>query len=143
MNIVLGIRSKHRRQLAEKSIQFFINELKLNRSRFNLTVISQKDLHKDEDAFGFVFHLDDREIAMILDSRMNYKNLVETIAHEMIHVKQIAKGTLKHYIKRGKIYRTWCGKKVKDVEYHRRPWELEAFRKEKELTYNFVHHISR
>jgi hypothetical protein len=53
-----------------------------------------------------------------------------TLAHEMVHVKQIAKGVLKSY--NGVSY--WRGKRVgKKVKYLYQPWEVEAFSKQELL----------
>lgn len=48
-----------------------------------------------------------------------------TLSHEMVHVKQMAKGTLKAS-KTGQHY--WAGKKYsKKLAYLDQPWEIEAF----------------
>jgi hypothetical protein len=139
MQVQVHMRQGHRRSLAEHSIAYFVRELGLERSRYTLTVVTEKDLQKEESAYGMVLRIDQRDIAMILDSRIAYKDMVETIAHEMVHVKQIARGTLDTVIRRGKIHQTWRGKRMDKLAYHRRPWEIEAFRRERELTNNFVY----
>jgi hypothetical protein len=48
-----------------------------------------------------------------------------TLAHEMVHVRQMAKGFLKTN-KNGSAI--WCGKKYsKKTKYLEQPWELDAF----------------
>jgi len=50
-----------------------------------------------------------------------------TLAHEMVHVKQLAKGVLKQ---RSNGH-TWAGKKYsKKTPYLDMPWEIEAFSKQ-------------
>lgn len=139
MELEISMRRGYRKFLTETAIRFFIKELGLERSRYSLIVTTDKTLHKDEDALGIVFRIGERDIAMILDSRVPYKDMVETIAHEMVHVKQIARGTLNTVFSRGQMFQTWKGKKADKIAYHRRPWELEAFRRERELTNNFVY----
>lgn len=139
MELEIAMRRGHRKFLTETAIRFFIKELGLERSRYSLIVTTDKTLHKDENALGLVFRIGERDIAMILDSRISYKDMVETIAHEMVHVKQIARGTLDTVISRGRMFQTWKGKRADNIAYHRRPWELEAFRRERELTNNFVY----
>ena len=48
-----------------------------------------------------------------------------TLAHELVHVKQLAKGVLKQ----GARYTTWAGKKYsnKTTPYLDMPWEIQAF----------------
>jgi hypothetical protein len=141
MNFEVAIKSSHRRNLVEACVKFFIKELGLERSRYCLTVMSEKGLKSSEDAQGIVFRIDERELAMLVDSRLSYKDLVETIAHEMVHVRQMARGTLKTAVSRGKTHQIWRGKKMRDVAYHRRPWEIEAFQLERLLVNNFVYDL--
>jgi hypothetical protein len=58
------------------------------------------------------------------------RNLVElglTLAHEMVHVKQLAKGLLKQK----RSGHTWLGKMYgKTTPYLDMPWEIEAFSKQ-------------
>jgi hypothetical protein len=74
---------------------------------------------------------------MILDSRLPTQQLIQTIAHEMVHVKQIARGRLQTRFVKKKLINVWYGKEytADDLIYYQRPWELEAFRQERELAY--------
>lgn len=50
-----------------------------------------------------------------------------TLAHEMVHVKQLSRGYLR--VKNGARY--WCGKRYrKNHRYMASPWELDAFSKQ-------------
>jgi tRNA uridine 5-carbamoylmethylation protein Kti12 len=52
-------------------------------------------------------------------------NMATTLAHEMVHVRQLAKGMLKYLPNESKI---WMGKKfTKKTKYLDQPWELDAF----------------
>ena len=65
-----------------------------------------------------------------IDNRMGRRKVLLNLAHEMVHVKQIAKG---HYagkcLRNGKVVPTWKGKVVQ-AKYLDRPWEIEAFKRE-------------
>jgi hypothetical protein len=51
----------------------------------------------------------------------------------MVHVKQYVRGQYRGITSRnGKMKRIWLGKQYK-VSYMKRPWEIEAFRRETEL----------
>lgn len=64
-------------------------------------------------------------IVVIVKPRKNLKDVGLTLAHEMVHVKQLAKGTLKTPNKGSYI---WAGKRYsKKTEYLSMPWEIEAF----------------
>jgi len=67
-------------------------------------------------------------IVVILKPRRNLKDVGLTLAHEMVHVKQLAKGQLKTR-KTGSY--VWAGKRYgKKTEYLSMPWEIEAFSKQ-------------
>ena len=68
---------------------------------------------------------------MNLDSRLNTYDLVETIAHEMVHIKQKVLGQLRYEGR--STY--WLGKKVicSKINYYDQPWEQEAWSKQKLL----------
>jgi hypothetical protein len=52
-------------------------------------------------------------------------NMATTLAHEMVHVRQLAKGMLKYLPNENKI---WMGKRYnKKTKYLDQPWELDAF----------------
>lgn len=60
---------------------------------------------------------------------LRLRNLLETVAHEMVHVKQFARGELYESNRLGK--HRWQGKWLqKDPEYWDRPWEIEAHGRE-------------
>jgi hypothetical protein len=75
-----------------------------------------------------------REFTMRVDCTQSYQAMLETVAHEMVHVKQYARGELKD-LSRSNKYCKWHGKEVnyKSVHYYDQPWEIEAHGREKGL----------
>jgi hypothetical protein len=77
----------------------------------------------------------DKEHKIIIDHN---SDIFETLAHELVHVKQIA---TKQYQQRwwksdGQLHTRWEGKELgpkTSIPYRERPWEIEAFEKEKVL----------
>jgi len=62
---------------------------------------------------------------VIIKPHRNLKEIGLTLAHELVHVKQMAKGTLKS-TKNGS--QVWAGKTYsKKTAYLSMPWEIEAF----------------
>ena len=62
---------------------------------------------------------------VIIKPHRNLKEIGLTLAHELVHVKQMAKGTLKSAKNGAHI---WAGKKYsKKTAYLNMPWEVEAF----------------
>lgn len=131
MNVVVDMRKSGRKEMIEGCINLFIRELKLEKSKATLFVFSRKDFEKETTAAGMVYPYDNGIITMELDSRLCMDKLIHTIAHEMVHVRQIAKGQLSYQGK--KIF--WKGQRVypKRMSYYDHPWEIDAWRNEKVL----------
>ena len=131
MNVVIDMRKSDRKEVIEACIALFIRELKLEKSKSTLFVFSRKNFENETGAAGMVYPYADGLITMDLDSRMSLDKLIQTLAHEMVHVKQIARGQLKYVGK--KIF--WKGERVypKKMSYYNHPWEIDAWRNEKVL----------
>lgn len=128
MDIEVIITSKVTRGLIDTLARFYANELKLDRSKYQLTIFTVPKLAKTENIAGNVTLIGDKNIVLALDSRLNVNKLIETVAHEMVHVKQIVRGQLKQVITRnGRSYYTWMGKRYNNLDYFELPWEIEAY----------------
>jgi hypothetical protein len=61
---------------------------------------------------------------VVIKPHRNLKEIGITLAHEMVHVRQLAKGILKQH----KSCNIWAGKKYgKKTAYLDMPWEIDAF----------------
>ena len=131
MNVVVDMRKSGRKEMIEGCITLFIKELKLEKSKATLFVFSRKGFEKETTAAGMVYPYAKDIITIELDSRLGMDKLIHTIAHEMVHVRQIAKGQLSYQGK--KIF--WKGQRVyqKRMSYYNHPWEIDAWRNEKVL----------
>jgi hypothetical protein len=71
-----------------------------------------------------------REFTIIVNKKLNKKTTLIALAHEMVHVKQYAKGELKDYLRNDKV--KWCGKVYcfSKIKYWSSPWEKEAYKKD-------------
>ena len=128
MEYLIETKSKRVRTLFEAIVPRMLKELKLTRSRKTLLIkVSNKDLDGQE---GATAPLDMIDAYVVLIKPKNLKDMGITLAHEMIHVKQLAKGTLKQVD--GVNY--WKGKRYrKNHKYLNLPWEIEAFSKQELL----------
>lgn len=81
------------------------------------------------NAYGYCLSTDRRNFELEIRKGMNLFDLIATVCHEMVHVKQYAKDELKETWDGHK----WKSKKVGDVDYMDQPWEKEAFRLEESL----------
>lgn len=126
---VQGFKGRKYRNLVAFA-QSYIEQLNLNKSAGKLFILQDES----PDALGRAIDTGFGEYIIFLSPKMNLPTLLQTLAHEMVHIKQYAKGHLK--IKNLGV--KWCGKMYKYSDNHAysaRPWELEAMRKEVVLYY--------
>lgn len=134
MKIVTVNRNPIRRDFLTSIATFYSHQLNLQNSKFELEIYSVKNLRKTDSINGVVSHIAPKKLTMLIDSDLKNQKLFETLAHEMIHVKQFARGQIKFYTSRnGKRYAKWHGKTHRKTDYYDCPWEIEAFSKERIL----------
>jgi hypothetical protein len=75
---------------------------------------------------------------VIIMMNHNKYSLLSTLAHEMIHVKQMANKELE--IDQEKNVKKWKGVDHTFTPYNKQPWEIEAFKNEEKLARKFVQH---
>jgi hypothetical protein len=126
---VIG-RKSATKALIEKSSLFLANELKLDNSTYTLLIMTERGMAKKDGCRGVVSKIGPKCLTMIIDSGLCLERLIITLAHEMVHVKQYARGQ----VKASKSCKThyWMGKNVRK-SYYEQPWEIEAFSKERVL----------
>jgi hypothetical protein len=109
------------RQYIESVLPSMLTQLGLNRSRRLLVIKVDSDLTE----LGTTVPLTGIDtFLVVLKPTKNWVNLGVTLAHELTHVAQFAKGLLKPTAKG----RTWKGKFYKaDHPYLDQPWEIQAF----------------
>lgn len=106
-----------------------------------VTIIVSK-FEDDEAGFrGFAEYEDcnirPREFLVSLNKTLSEEELMLTLAHEMVHVKQSARGERQERHKGGyKV--TWKGVDHTKTPYSKQPWEREAYRLEKKLLKEYV-----
>jgi hypothetical protein len=123
MDFVVEARSQKTKQFFEAILPSMIRQLKLENSRKLLMVKVDRI-----DTQGVTIPIDDIDTYLVVvnpASRITDMGL--TLAHEMVHVKQMAKGILKSVAKG----QTWGGKLyTKKTKYLDQPWEQDAFAKQ-------------
>jgi Zn-dependent peptidase ImmA (M78 family) len=131
MDIQFNLRKSATSAFITNTILFFEQELKLKKSTWSMGVFTKRGMAKETNARGYVSKIGPKHLIMVLDSSLDTERMVLTIAHEMVHAKQYARGQLKNIPDRLQT-KYWMGKKV-NKRYHEQPWELEAFGKERVL----------
>ena len=140
---VKGVRSKKIQRTIKSAAEFYGSKLLSKRlaGTIDVTICLKRKL--DDDAEGFCqFERIDKgikffEIEILRD--LPIENLLVTLAHEMVHLKQFASGELKPYCIPANIT-NFKGKTVNEdlIDYWDLPWEIEAHGRERGLFYRFA-----
>lgn len=143
MEIQVICRNEERREFIDSCARFFAKSLNLSGSTYTVTIQSVYRLRQKRNSNGEVYRSDHRDIHVSLDSRLPMSQLLLTLAHEMVHVKQIARGQYSGKIARnGRLQAQWCGKVVK-AKYEDRPWEIEAFSRQVGLVEELLKYVAK
>ena len=121
INVVGG--SNSQKKHAQSMVEFCVKTLMPRMRTLDITV----RLCKPQGAMGYCLETDNnRTFEIELDKTQSMRNLLETLAHEMVHVKQYARREL------NPIVDCWMGKTYnpKKVSYWDLPWEIEAHGRE-------------
>lgn len=132
---VIG-RISYKLKLVSTQVHWTIEDLGLSNSKLKLEVIAKPGLRKTHGANGLTGRQGD-VLGFALDTQLPVPQIFATVAHEMIHIKQMAKGKLRYEFRGKKEQVIWCGKKMNDLPYFERPWEIEAFGKQEILARRF------
>ena len=92
-------------------------------------------LNSPKDAIGYCLETENnRTFEIEIDRSQKLRPLLETVAHEMVHVKQFARREMHPSMD------TWYGKTYnpKKVSYWDLPWEIEAHGREVGLFVRWV-----
>ena len=125
-SVVVEGGNKTQREICEKVVHYMITQL-MPRMRTLDIEVQLKNL--TGDAVGFcMMEENNRMFTIEADKKMGIKDLVTTICHEMIHVKQyVRKEMTDNLVEGGQA--TWRGRKVNpNTKYYDLPWEKEAYR---------------
>jgi hypothetical protein len=113
--------SSKKRKFVEAILPSIIEQLGLSNSRKAVLV----RLESDCEGMGMTVPVDLLDsYVVVIQSKMSIKDVGLTLAHEMVHVRQMAKGILKTI--NGTHH--WAGKRyTKRTKYLDQPWEQDAF----------------
>jgi hypothetical protein len=136
MSITIIGGNTNQKKHVESIVEFCIQ--KLMPRMYNLEITIKLKSLKKQDAYGFCMadpegsaeRLDrPREFELEIERTLPMRKLLETVAHEMVHVKQYARGELYQGSRIAK--HRWQGKWVSNnVNYWDQPWEIEAHGRE-------------
>ena len=122
---ISGVKKKVLKNEIKEALHFFAKELKVK--DYHDVTVSVKAMRK-MDALGYcsIKHYDDEDriSTILMEVKLNQgrDEMINTLAHEMVHVKQYITGELSEDLD------VWKGKKINsdDIDYDDQPWEIEA-----------------
>lgn len=125
MEYLVKTRSARTKKFIEAIMPSMIEQLRLENSRKTVLIEIGKSAGDANDGMTVPLPAIDAYVVSIKPGK--WQDVGITLAHEMVHVKQLAKGILK--AEKGVKY--WRGKKFsKKTKYLDTPWEQEAFAKQ-------------
>ena len=133
--IITGSTKKVREAVAD--VAYFVHKKLMPRQKnITVTIELKRNLAEKEGAFGWCMDEGDKEYTVTVDSSQDLPTLLQTVCHEMVHVKQYARGEHTQ-LARG-VFRWKRRYYSLDTEYDKQPWEKEAFKLEGPLFEEYV-----
>ena len=135
--------NKYNRKLVEAATWWYADKLMGKRlmSGLEIHINLRKNLIDKEDCEGTATWEDEssrpKEFTIELDVTYSIRDALITLAHEMVHVKQWAKGEMYEYLKSGLIRFHKTKFDADNINYWDYPWEIEAFGKQLGLFVRF------
>ena len=132
MNITINGGSASQKKHVRSLTKFCVRKLMPRIYNLNITI---KLVNLKDDAYGYCLSNDDevtdrpRTFELELHKGVRLRKLLETLAHELVHVKQYARGELYQGVRIAK--HRWQGKWMSNnLNYWDLPWEIEAHGRE-------------
>lgn len=105
-------------------VEFCIKKLmpRMNSLNIDIKLTSIKG-----DAEGYCLRESNRDFEIEVDSSLTLRKMLETVAHEMVHVKQYARREMNDWSYQQDKYYKWKDMMVPtNTDYWDLPWEIEA-----------------
>lgn len=135
---IKGRSVKTPRFLVKKAAKFYGEYLMGRKLAENVNITIKFGVLEDKNDYAFCDWIDDnhrsRVFMITIDSGLSRKETLMALAHEMVHVKQYAKGELKDIFRPVRMTK-WHGEKylLDNMDYWEQPWEIEAYGRERGL----------
>ena len=137
---------KATRKLAELATWWYAEKLMGKRLMNNLEITIKLKNGLSDKTEGLAIWEDEenplhREFTITLDKTVKIRNLLITLAHEMVHVKQWARGEMYEYSAAGMVRFHKTKFNMEDIDYWDYPWEIEAYGKQLGLFVRFCENM--
>jgi hypothetical protein len=137
--------TKEQKKLARSLAEFCLEKLISSRlsNTLDIRIVFKPTLYKKTDSYGETTYYEDsnippKDFLIEIDSKLKMRSMLETIAHELVHVKQWATGEMRetkdNFITKFKKDIVNSNK----VSYWDQPWEIEAMGREEGLFIQWI-----
>jgi hypothetical protein len=132
---ICGEADKVTNQQMADAVHFYAEYLMSDRllRNIHIEVVVETDLIRNEKDQAYCVSMSDsgaaREFEISIDAGLGKRAMLLALAHEMVHVKQYARGELK-YNSRQRLHRFQGVSYSPQHVYWEQPWEIEAFGRE-------------
>jgi hypothetical protein len=134
-----GTKLSKKREFILACAQFMVQRLGIQNSHKTLTFVTKKEADFDVSGCYGAATMAENDIYVYINPYLGVEKLLATLAHEMIHVAQFARGHLYKYVDENEqTVTTWCGKRYDETEYLELPWEIKAYEKQDQLVNSIV-----
>jgi len=126
MKLTVFCGKDYRARYIKSVSEYCIEQLGLTNSRYTVIVSATQ---KRSKVFACTAHTKKDHVFVLLNlDKIPPSELGTTICHEFVHVKQIARGLLRHSPRTA----LWRGKRYEfdKVPFSQRPWEIQALREQ-------------
>ena len=135
--------NQYNRKLVSRATWWYAEKVMSKRlmSGLKIDINLRKNLIDKEGCEGTATWEDEnnrpKEFSIELDVTYSIRDALITLAHEMVHIKQWAKGEMYEYLKSGLIRFHKTKFDADNINYWDYPWEIEAFGKQLGLFVRF------
>ena len=135
------------RELITAATWFYAEKLMGKRliNNLEININLKRNLYEKDKSEGTAIWEDEssrpKEFTIELDCDTKVRNILITLAHEMVHVKQWAKNEMYEYYKGDEVRFMKTKYDMNDLNYWDFPWEIEAYGKQLGLFVRFCEDI--
>ena len=128
--------NKVQNAVARSVAQHCINKLMPRMRTLDISILFKK-IPPQENTIGTCLMQDNnRTFEIERQKGLSFDEIVKTVCHEMVHVKQYARNEMTDSTWKGKL--RWRNRFIKkNTSYSKLPWEREAYRKQKTLSKSY------
>ena len=128
--------NKVQNAVARSVAQHCIDKLMPRMRTLDISILFKK-IPAQENTIGTCLMQDNnRTFEIEIQKGLSFDEIVKTVCHEMVHVKQYARNEMTDSAWKGKL--RWRNRFIKkNTSYSKLPWEREAYRKQKTLSKSY------